>query len=865
MYVKIQNPSELLELRDEYDELTIEFLQPLKRAKILNIKANKLLIKGRCEKLKIHFTTAVEINTESSILDVDISNNFLLKYLNNAEVEQPPNISIIHDLVFDESNADSIRKLITNQIVAIVRCKFNTKVDLSGCKIKTIYVDDSVVQSLSLDFNFGLRIINFYGRERHYSFFGCGSEIEQIKEDQMDNSMSTLSISSVILRKHGILMDGFFDKSQLLDQSNIILYIINFVGDVDLHNVDISELYIYDSNIGKLDIRGCKIYVFYSDNTIESLVDGIVDISEFNILEINRFNFNEFYEQTLLIPPTTDTFIFRDISIGGDTLKNKLNSYTNINTIIFKGSINLGSSDLSNLEKKVIIFDNCFNNPNAVLNISNNQLIFDSSSFVQLKALIISNCNIDNVDIDYGNHIKQLVADHNNLTNFDGSRFDELESLDISYNKLKSIYLPFKLEFLNCSHNDIKILTCNTNGVNASFNVDLNSFNGCRDLKRIISKGYRTSDFYMTKLYSSLYRGCVDITSDNEILVPSQSYSVDINTDKKIIKFIPESFDSSLSFVAINSDTVEEIYMPDLGVEKVFLKTPNLKRFDAENGNLTNIEINENIEILNLSGNSQPITINEQGSYSTTFFIYDNSPDLPKLLKYKPSFNADMFKNIAPDYGLEDIDDIELFSDEKIELPHYSIMQPTVEMQPTAAFRVTDKSQDIDELQSFNIQYVETMKKIEDLSNNFADMIVTKIANPNQYNVADINIGNNEIDNEDINLVDDKVNDGVDNVIDNEVDNVDNNEDVDFVDDKVDENNVVDEKVNVVNNEINDNGSDKVNNFVNDEIDNEIDNKGDNEIIGFVDNECVNFVDDDANVGKSSIIDTCVFQINFVM
>ncbi|MBR1987589.1 MAG: hypothetical protein IKA36_00975, partial [Clostridia bacterium] len=143
----------------------------------------------------------------------------------------------------------------------------------------------------------------------------------------------------------------------------------------------------------------------------------------------------------------------------------------------------------------------------------------------------------------------------------------------------------------------------------------------------------------------------VDLKSTDEILVPSSSYSVDINSDKKIIKFIPESFDSSLSFVAINSDTVEEIYMSDLGVEKIFLKTPNLKRFDAENGNLTNVEINENIEILNLSGNSQPITINEQRSYSVSFFIYENSPDLPKLLKYKPSFKEEMFKNIAPDYG----------------------------------------------------------------------------------------------------------------------------------------------------------------------------------------------------------------------
>mgnify|MGYP003564471963 CR=1 FL=1 len=57
MHVKINNPSELLNLRDEYDSLTIEFAQPLKRARILNINANKLFVKGRCEKLKINFTT----------------------------------------------------------------------------------------------------------------------------------------------------------------------------------------------------------------------------------------------------------------------------------------------------------------------------------------------------------------------------------------------------------------------------------------------------------------------------------------------------------------------------------------------------------------------------------------------------------------------------------------------------------------------------------------------------------------------------------------------------------------------------------------------------------------------------------------
>lgn len=665
MHVKINNPSELLNLRDEYDSLTIEFAQPLKRARILNIKANKLFIKGRCEKLKINFTTAIEINTESSIFNVDVSNNFLLKHFNGKPIDQPSDITILHDLKFDESNADSLRKLIGQPKVALLRCDFATKVDLSGCNIKTIYADDSVIQSLSLDFNFGLKIINFYGKERHYSFFGCGNEIEQIRDEQIDNSMSALSVSSAISRKHGILMDGIFNREQLIDQSNIILYVVNFVGNIDLHNLDVSELYIYKSKIGKLDIRGCKISVFYSENSIEKLVDGVIDISNFNIFEINRYNFNDFYEQSLLISPTIDTFVFRDISIGGDTLKKKLKSYNQINTIIFKGSISLGSSDLSNLDKRVIIFDHCFNNPNASLNISNNQVIFDSSSFMQLKSLILSNCNVDNVDIDYNNRIKQLIVDHNNLSNFDGSRFDELEELDVSYNKIKTINLPFKLRFLDCSHNNINKLICNTDKLNASFNVDLKSFNGSHDLKRIVSKGYRTSDFYMTKLYSSLYRGFVDLRSTSidlnstpadfksadEVLVPSSSYSVDINTDKKIIKFIPESFDSSLSFVAINSDTVEEIYMSDLGVEKVFLKTPNLKRFDAENGNLTNVEINENIEILNLSGNSQPITINEQRSYSVSFFIYDNSPDLPKLLKYKPTFKEEMFKNIAPDYG----------------------------------------------------------------------------------------------------------------------------------------------------------------------------------------------------------------------
>ena len=651
MHVKINNPSELLNLRDEYDSLTIEFAQPLKRARILNIKANKLFVKGRCEKLKINFTTAIEINTESSIFNVDISNNFLLETFNGKSITQPSNITILHDFTFDESNADSLRKLIVQPKVALLRCDFSTKVDLSGCNIKTIYADDSAIQSLSLDFNFGLKIINFYGKERHYSFFGCGNEIEQIRDEQIDNSMSALSVSSAISRKHGILMDGIFNREQLIDQSNIILYIVNFIGDIDLHNLDVSELYIYKSKIGKLDIRGCKISVFYSENSIEKLVDGIIDISNFNIFEINRYNFNDFYEQSLLLSPTIDTFVFRDISIGGDTLKKKLKSYNQINTIIFKGSISLGSSDLSNLDKRVIIFDHCFNNPNASLNISNNQVIFDSSSFMQLKSLILSNCNVDNVDIDYNNRIKQLIVDHNNLSNFDGSRFDELEELDVSYNKIKTINLPFKLRFLDCSHNNINKLICNVDKLNTSFNVDLKSFNGSHDLKRIVSKGYRTSDFYMTKLYSSLYRGFVDLRSTNEILVPSSSYSVDINTDKKIIKFIPESFDSSLSFVAINSDTVEEIYMSDLGVEKVFLKTPNLKRFDAENGNLTNVEINENIEILNLSGNSQPITINEQRSYSVSFFIYENSPDLPKLLKYKPSFKEEMFKNIAPDYG----------------------------------------------------------------------------------------------------------------------------------------------------------------------------------------------------------------------
>ena len=665
MYVKINNPSELLNLRDDYDSLTIEFAQPLKRARILNIKANKLFVKGRCEKLKINFTTAIEINTESSIFNVDVSNNFLLEKFNDKPIIQPSDITILHDLTFDESNADSLRKLIEQPSVALLRCDFATKVDLSGCNIKTIYVDDSAIQSLSLDFNFGLKIINFYGKERHYSFFGCGNEIEQIRDEQIDNSMSALSVSSAISRKHGILMDGIFNREQLIDQSNIILYIVNFVGNIDLHNLDVSELYIYKSKIGKLDIRGCKISVFYSENSIEKLVDGIIDISNFNIFEINRYNFNDFYEQSLLMSPTIDTFVFRDISIGGDTLKKKLKSYNQINTIIFKGSISLGSSDLSNLDKRVIIFDHCFNNPNASLNISNNQVIFDSSSFMQLKSLILSNCNVDNIDIDYNNRIKQLIVDHNNLINFDGSRFDELEELDVSYNKIKTINLPFKLRFLDCSHNNINKLICNTDKLNTSFNVDLKSFNGSHDLKRIVSKGYRTSDFYMTKLYSSLYRGFVDLRSASvdfkstpadfksadEVLVPSSSYSVDINTDKKIIKFIPESFDSSLSFVAINSDTVEEIYMSDLGVEKVFLKTPNLKRFDAENGNLTNIEINENIEILNLSGNSQPITINEQRSYSVSFFIYDNSPDLPKLLKYKPSFKEEMFKNIAPDYG----------------------------------------------------------------------------------------------------------------------------------------------------------------------------------------------------------------------
>lgn len=752
MHVKINNPSELLNLRDEYDELIIEFAQPLKRARILNINANKLFVKGRCEKLKINFTTAIEINTESSIFDVDISNNFLLEKFNGDPIIQPSDITILHDLAFNESNADSLRKMIDQPSVALLRCDFATKVDLSGSNIKTIYADDLAIQSLSLDFNFGLKIINFYGKERHYSFFGCGNEIEQIRDEQIDNSMSTLSISSAFSRKHGTLMDGNFNREQLIDQSNIILYVINFVGDIDLHNLDVNELYIYKSKIGKLDIRGCKISVFYSENSIEKLVDGIIDISNFNIFEINRYNFNDFYEQSLLMPPTIDTFVFRDISIGGDTLKKKLKSYGQINTIIFKGSISLGSSDLSNLDKKVIIFDHCFNNPNATLNISNNQVIFDSSSFMQLKSLILSNCNVDNIDIDYNNHIKQLIVDHNNLSNFDGSRFDELEELDVSYNKIKIINLPFKLKFLDCSHNNITKLICNTDKLNTSFNVDLKSFNGSHDLKRIVSKGYQTSDFYMTKLYSSLYRGSVDLISTSldlksidEILVPSSSYSVDINTDKKIIKFIPESFDSSLSFVAINSDTVEEIHMSDLGVEKVFLKTPNLKRFDAENSNLTNIEINENIEILNLSGNLQPITINEQRSYSVGFFIYDNSPDLPKLLKYKPSFKEEMFKNIAPDYGeptsfILDCDESSIppiysviqepmvpeFGQEKSRISHESFDQ---EQSAIALLESDDEKSQISHEQSqialheSLVDLDESMKKIEELSNKFKEMI----------------------------------------------------------------------------------------------------------------------------------------------
>lgn len=755
MYAKINNPSELLNLRDEYDSLTIEFAQPLKRARILNIKTNKLFVKGRCEKLKINFTTAIEINTESSILDVDISNNFLLEKFNGDPIIQPSDITILHDLKFDESNADSLRKLIGQPMVALLRCQFDTKVDLSGCKIKTLYADDSAIQSLSLDFNFGLKIINLYGKERHYSFFGCGNEIEQIRDEQIDNSISTLSISSAISRKHGILMDGMFDREQLIDQSNIILYVVNFVGNIDLHNLDVSELYIYESKIGKLDIRGCKISVFYSENAIETLVDGIIDISKFNIFEINRYNFNDFYEQSLLIPSTIDTFVFRDISIGGDTLKKKLKAYNQINTIIFKGSISLGSSDLSNLDKKVIIFDHCFNNPNANLNISNNQVIFDSSSFMQLKSLILSNCNIDNIDIDYNNHIKRLVVDHNNLANFDGSRFDELEELDVSYNKIKTINLPFKLKFIDCSHNNISVLICNTDKLNTSFNIDLKSFNGSHDLKRIIAKGYKTSDFYMTKLYSSLYRGSVDLISTSvdlkstdEILVPSQSYSVDINTDKKIIKFIPESFDSSLSFVAINSDTVEEIYMSDLYVEKVFLKTPNLKRFDAENGNLTSIEINKNIEILNLSGNSQPITISEQCSYSVSFFIYDNSPDLPKLLKYKPSFTSNMFKNIAPTYGLEDdqysFDDEQSWIAHEFIVPHFNQFYSVINDGQSAIVHCStfDDEQymmsnedgqsamsnevahdDEQYMISNEVAHDESMKKIEELSNKFKEII----------------------------------------------------------------------------------------------------------------------------------------------